>query len=104
MNEQIQISREPGRFVIEVDGTAAGFAQYVERQDGAVFDFVHTEVDSAFSGRGLGGRLVEAALEETRELGKTIVPHCPFVADWLKQHPQFVGDVYWPNESPPVGD
>ncbi|UOR02543.1 N-acetyltransferase [Leucobacter allii] len=86
------------RFVIETDGVDAGFTAYRERADGA-FDFVHTEVDPAFSGRGLGGTLVEAALTRSRELGRTIVPHCPFVAAWLRRHPGFVADVDWPDDA-----
>lgn len=99
--EQITVVHEPAahRFVVTVDGDLAGFTAYREREAGTVFDFVHTEIDPAFGGRGLGGVLVSEALARTRGLGRAIVPHCPFVAAWLRKHPDFVGDVRWPEES-----
>ncbi|MBL3686156.1 pirin [Leucobacter zeae] len=96
--ETITVRHEPDshRFAVYVDDALAGFTEYRERQGGSVFDFVHTEVDPAFGGRGLGGTLVSRALAETTGLGKTIVPHCPFVAAWLRKHPEFPGEVSWP--------
>lgn len=98
--EIVEVSHEPEarRFVVTVDGALAGFTEYRERQGGEVFDFVHTEIDPAFGGRGLGGRLVSEALARTSELGRVIIPHCPFVAAWLKKHPEFAGEVRWPSE------
>ncbi|RGE24182.1 N-acetyltransferase [Leucobacter sp. wl10] len=108
MNDQqsttVRHDAEARRFVIEVDGEPAGFAAYEERDGGAVFEFAHTEIDPAFGGRGLGGALVSNALEGTRELGRTIVPSCPFVAAWLRRHPDFVADVEWPGGRGPVGE
>nr|WP_233613180.1 GNAT family N-acetyltransferase [Leucobacter edaphi] len=100
-DEQIAVIHEPEahRFAVTVDGQLAGFTAYREREAGTVYDFVHTEIDPAFGGRGLGGVLVSEALTATRLLGRAIVPHCPFVAGWLRKHPDFVGDVRWPEES-----
>ncbi|WP_053382312.1 GNAT family N-acetyltransferase [Leucobacter celer] len=107
MNDQetvtVREDAEAHRFVIEVDGVLAGFAKYRERDGGSTYDFTHTEIDPAFSGRGLGNTLVSRALEHTRELGHTIVPHCPFVAAWLRRHPEFVAAVEWPGGEGPVG-
>ena len=84
------------RFAIYVDEVLAGFTEYLERAHGTRFNFVHTEIDLAFGGQGLGSVLVRTALEETRDLGKTIVPFCPFVVAWLQKHPEFDGVVDWP--------
>ena len=78
---------EAGRFVALVDGEPAGFTRYVERGGRRVF--VHTEIDDAFAGHGVGNRLVADALEATRRAGLRIVPVCPFVAAWLERHPGF---------------
>lgn len=96
--ETISVRHEPKaqRFAVYVDDALAGFTEYRVLQEGTVFDFVHTEVDPAFGGRGLGGALVSQALSEAHDLGKTIVPHCPFVAAWLRKHPEFDGEVSWP--------
>ncbi|SJN10022.1 hypothetical protein FM113_08005 [Leucobacter sp. 7(1)] len=98
MSEQIHVTHEPeqSRFAITVDGELAGFAEYRSRAGGTKRDFMHTEVDPNFGGRGLGGTLVSAALESTRAAGLTIIPRCPFVAAWLRRHPDFTGTVEWP--------
>lgn len=107
MNDQESVTvrhdADAHRFVIEVDGAIAGFTAYRELDGGTKYDFVHTEIDPAFGGRGLGGLLVAQALERTRGLGRTVIPHCPFVAAWLRRHPGFVADVEWPGGEGPVG-
>ena len=98
MSDQIQVVHDPAqqRFAVSVDGELAGFAEYRSRSGGTRRDFTHTEIDPAYAGQGLGGTLVSAALEQTRAEGLTIIPHCPFVAAWLRRHPDFAGTVEWP--------
>jgi predicted GNAT family acetyltransferase len=48
---------------------------------------VHTEVEPAFEGQGLGARLVAGALEDLRARGLKLVPQCPFVRAYLRRHP-----------------
>lgn len=38
----------------------------------------HTEVNPAFNGKGVGKKLVMAAVEYARENGLKIIPLCPF--------------------------
>ena len=75
------------RFEIRDDGKLAGFARYV-RRPGRIF-FVHTEIDPAFEGRGLGGQLASAALDAARTTGERIVPLCSFVAKFVERHPEY---------------
>lgn len=75
------------RFEIHDDGKLAGFARYV-RRPGRIF-FVHTEIDPAFEGRGLGSQLASAALDATRATGERIVPLCPFIASYVERHPEY---------------
>jgi uncharacterized protein len=75
------------RFEIHDDGKLAGFARYVHRP-GRIF-FVHTEIDPAFEGRGLGSQLASAALDATRATGERIVPLCPFIASYVERHPEY---------------
>lgn len=42
------------------------------------FIIEHTLVEEAFGGKGLGKKLVDAAVEFARENGKKIIPLCPF--------------------------
>ncbi|QYJ04014.1 N-acetyltransferase [Nocardioides panacisoli] len=76
---------EQSRFEVHVEGRRAGLADYVDR-DG-VRDFVHTEVDDAFEGQGVGSTLIREALDHTRADGLRVRPTCPFVRAWIEKHP-----------------
>ena len=75
------------RFEIDDDGKLAGFAQYV-RRPGRIL-FMHTEIDPAFEGRGLGSQLAAAALNATRAAGERVVPLCPFIGSFIERHPEY---------------
>ncbi|HEX7186758.1 MAG TPA: GNAT family N-acetyltransferase [Actinomycetes bacterium] len=72
------------RFEILVDGQVAGFARY--QLEGGSVAFVHTEVDDAYEGKGLGSLLVRAALQQVAERGAAVLPYCPFVRAYLQRH------------------
>jgi uncharacterized protein len=73
------------RYEVRVDGTLAGFADYVDR-DG-VRHFTHTEIFPDFGGQGIGSALIRGALDAVRARGATLVPECSFVADYIAKHP-----------------
>lgn len=77
-------STDRDRYEITVDGTPAGFAEYLDRNGKRVF--FHTEIGADFGGRGLGGTLISRALADTGAAGLRIVAVCPFVAKYLKSH------------------
>jgi predicted GNAT family acetyltransferase len=66
------------------------------RTEPGVRVLVHTEVEPRFEGRGVGARLVAAALDDLRARGLLLVPLCPFVAAYVRRHPEYadlvVGD------------
>ncbi|GAA4523938.1 GNAT family N-acetyltransferase [Brachybacterium paraconglomeratum] len=68
---------EESRYEIRVDGTTAGFAEY--RLRGDILAVLHTEVDEAYQGQGLAGRLVRDMLADLRERGLQLHPYCPLV-------------------------
>ena len=78
---------ERSRFEISVDGALAGFALY-KLAPGRI-TFVHTEIDDAYAGQGLGGQLARAALDDVRARGLAVQPHCPFIAGWIAKHPDY---------------
>lgn len=86
MTETFRDNAPLHRFELEVDGHIA-FVRYT-RQPGVV-TLVHTEVPEALGGRGLGGRLARLVLEAVRAEGAKVVPVCPFIAAWMKKHPEF---------------
>lgn len=87
MSTEITDNAEQGRYEIRLDGDLAGFAEY-ERGEGAVV-FTHTEVDSAFEGKGVGSALARGALDDVRSQGLSVVPLCPFIKKWILRHPDY---------------
>lgn len=79
---------ERGQFEISVDGRRAGLAAY--QRLSKVIAFTHTEVDDAYEGQGLGGRLISFALDSAREEGLDVLPYCPFVRSYIERHPSYV--------------
>ncbi len=75
------------RYEILVDGEVAGFADY--RLEGGQVVFPHTVVRPEFEGKGLGGKLVRAALDEADAKGLAVVAECSFVARWIELHPEY---------------
>ena len=49
---------------------------------------VHTEVVSSAEGKGIGSQLVAGALDDIRSRGLRVVPVCPFVAAYVRRHPE----------------
>lgn len=87
MSTEISDNAEQSRYEIRLDGDLAGFAEY-ERGEGALV-FTHTEVDSAFEGKGLGSALARGALDDVRSKGLSVVPLCPFIKKWIHRNPDY---------------
>ncbi|KJS59848.1 GNAT family N-acetyltransferase [Streptomyces rubellomurinus] len=83
----VENAAERQRYEIHVDGELAGFTEYRDRDAQRVF--FHTEIDDAYAGQGLAGRLVEEALTDVRAKGLRLVPVCPYVAKFLVKHQEF---------------
>ena len=73
------------RYEVHLDDDLVGHLRYIRRGGRAYF--VHTEVDEAQEGTGLGSTLVHEALQAQRERGELVVPLCPFVRAYLDRHP-----------------
>ena len=76
---------EESRLVLRADGAEAELVYRLE--DGALV-VVHTGVPTELQHRGIGGRLVQAAVDRARAEHLTIVPWCPFARRWLQGHPE----------------
>jgi predicted GNAT family acetyltransferase len=102
---------EHNRFEIRVDGMLAGAAYYrlhpadAELSNAEVSNaevsnaelsnvepgrivFTHTEVEKEFEGKGVGSKLANGALTLAKDRGLRIVAQCPFIAAYLKKHPE----------------
>jgi hypothetical protein len=78
-------NEQAARFEIRVDGELAGFAEYRRRP--GLIAFTHTQVEPRFAGKGLGGRLLAAALQAARAADLAVLPFCPFLRDYIAAHP-----------------
>ncbi len=76
------------RYEAVLDGELAGFAAY--RAQPGLIAFVHTEVEAAFEGHGVGSTLIRQALEDVRRRGFEVLPLCPFVNSFIAEHREFV--------------
>lgn len=76
------------RFVIFVDDEPVGFVTFHDRGD--VRALPHTEIDDAYQGKGLAGRLIRETLDQTRAEGMHVLPFCPAVRGYIVQHPEYV--------------
>ncbi|MDH7974071.1 GNAT family N-acetyltransferase [Sphingomonas sp. AR_OL41] len=72
-------------FELVVDGHRALAAYQLE---GDTIVFTHTVVPKAIEGRGVASTLIRAALDSARDQGLKVVPQCPFVAAYMKRHPE----------------
>ncbi|MEO8534194.1 MAG: GNAT family N-acetyltransferase [Flavobacterium sp.] len=74
--QQINDSRK-GAFEAVEDGKEAGKMTYTWAGD-SKFIIDHTEVNEEFNGKGVGKKLVMAAIEYARANALKIIPLCPF--------------------------
>ena len=89
MTPQVQVFDNPAeeRYEAQVDGAVAGRAYY-ELQPGRIV-FLHTEVYPEYEGRGIGSLLAKDALDDVRSTGLRVVPRCPFIARYIREHPEY---------------
>jgi NAD+ kinase len=78
---------EERRYELLLGGEVAGVLHY--RRHGERIELMHTEIEQSFEGRGLGGRLASAALQDARSRATPVVVTCPFVSGYLQRHPEF---------------
>jgi predicted GNAT family acetyltransferase len=71
-------------FLEKEEGTA--FIEYLNAK-GKIY-LTHTEVPVSLKGKGVGSEIVKLALAHIRKEGYLLVPLCPFVAAYLKRHPE----------------
>ena len=88
MDVEVRDAPERERYEVTAGGELAGFASYRSRP--GLIAFIHTEVDEAHEGEGLGSKLIAFALDDARARGLEVLPFCPFVTAYLQRHPEYV--------------
>jgi uncharacterized protein len=75
-----------GRFELEQDGHTAALDYTLA---GDVLGLLETEVPEALRGTGIASLLAKTALEYAREHHLKVDVTCPFVAGYLRTHPEY---------------
>ena len=75
------------RYELRLGDEVVGEIRYAT-EPGLVF-LIHTEVAESVEGKGLGAVLVKGALDDLRARGLRAVPVCPFVAAYVRRHPEY---------------
>jgi predicted GNAT family acetyltransferase len=87
-------SPERSRFEISVDGTLAGYAEYVDAEpdgdDVVERTFPHTVVEEEYGGRGLATVMIRTALDAARVAGFAVNPQCRAVRGFIAKHAEYV--------------
>lgn len=84
---EVRNATELNRYELVEDGHVIGFADYRESGDSVVFP--HTVIDADRRGDGMGAILVRHALDDMRAKGRTIVPACWYVAEFIDENPAY---------------
>src|SRR3979409_193132 len=82
MSVEVRDNPDESRYEVFADGELAGFAEY--RLHNGRITFIHTEIDPAHEGGGLGSSLARAALDDVKSRGLPVVPLCPFIAGYIR--------------------
>lgn len=75
------------RYELVEDGRVIAIASFHDA--GALTTVPHTEVLASRRGNGIGAVLVGGVLDDLRRRGQRIVPACWYVAQFLREHPEY---------------
>lgn len=75
------------RFELWTSDLLVGFCDY--RMADGHMRLPHVEIEPELQGRGYGGMLTGAVLDECRSRGLKVEALCPFVVAYLEDHPEY---------------
>ena len=87
MTEEIRRTDPHSRYELVIDGRTVSYAEFFE-VDGRVV-FPHTVTLPEHRGNGYAERVVRFALDDVRAAGKTVVPQCWFVHQFIESNPDY---------------
>lgn len=86
MEHQLIDNEAKKQYEIHVDGSIVRI-EYIKAKDKIYL--THTEVPKEMEGKGLASAIVNLVLEDIKSKDLTLVPMCPFVAMYIKRHPEW---------------
>lgn len=86
--DQLEVKHNPEqkRFELQV-GDHLALVEYMLANTNIIF--THTEVPPALEGKGVGGKLAKFVLDYAVAQGYKIQPLCPFIAAYVRRHPEY---------------
>lgn len=86
-NTSVKHNKHHHQFELNTEGKLSIVVyQFVDDETLAL---THTEVHPDLEGKGVGSALVQGVLEFAERNNLHIVPLCPFVAAYIKRHPEW---------------
>lgn len=87
--DALQVIDQPSRqrYEARLGDQVVGFAEYRAIRGRLIL--FHTEVDPAYEGRGVGGRLASGTLDDIRARGLKVTVKCPFIGAFIERHPEY---------------
>jgi len=86
-SQQLINNEEQKRYEFHLNGLKPR-VEYILTKDNKVY-LTHTEVPRELEGKGIASALVKATLAEVEKSGRQLVPLCPYVAQYIKKHPEW---------------
>jgi len=86
VTDDIAHNTTQNRFETNVDGQEC-VLEYTLRNN--VISMNRVYVPPPVEGRGIAGAITRHALDYSREQGWKVQPRCPYVAAWIKRHPEY---------------
>jgi len=75
------------RYETTIDGEQA-VLEY-RRMGPTLIALVHTGVPASMKGHGVAAALARTALDDARAGGIQVLPFCPYVAAFIRRHPEY---------------
>ncbi|MEM8999523.1 MAG: GNAT family N-acetyltransferase [Bacteroidota bacterium] len=86
MTYQLIDNTEAKQYEFHIDGRIPRI-EYIKAKDKIYL--THTEVPRALENKGIASALVQYVLEDIKQKDLTLIPLCPFVAMYIKRHPEW---------------
>ena len=94
MTDSIKNNPDAHRYETILDGLVCELNYSL---DEGVMSMNRVYVPPALEGRGIAGALTKFALDDCADNQWAVIPRCPYVAAWIKRHPEYHSLVYSPD-------
>lgn len=86
MESNLIDNKELKQYEVKVDDHTARIEYILAKNN---IYLTHTEVPRELEGKGIGSSMVKMVLEDIDKRNLTLIPMCPFVAMYIKRHPEW---------------